>query len=511
MSSTLNKSLVLKTEYNEGSSTLNQIFHKKKFLIYEESYRWIILLVQCMLNYVVGFNLLFFSSILSIRDYLDLSVQQSYLVLLIGLLPFVVLYFPISHIITNKPLSFTLNLLCMSLIIGSFLRIFNGFSYFFSVAAQFFIGISSLFTYNINSKVVNLWFCSRMRLSSYCILTFMKALGFASSFLFFLYFEEKNEKNHFLWIDSYDTYMKAMLGLSVLVYIVILLFFKYSPSAPPSLSSLIIQKGLYYEVYIEKIIESERETAEKQKNFLTEDEEKDENNEKDTYFLSNIQKIMNGNNSQKDDSKKMSHQINLVKTLFSNNNFNHLSFIFLFISQIELIILFLSSDYLSIYYSNWFILLFQFCFAFGYSIGSLLSGILGFYSNFHKFYIPSSLFLCLLSMFSVNFIKNENSLFLCMIFLVFGTFSSFSSLFIIDFSIEEGFPVDETVCSGLVFSLSVMFFYFNVGFVYLFLYVFDINAFKMFYWMLFGYVSFGFLLSIKVNGCLNKKKIDEKY
>lgn len=508
MSSSLNKSLVLKKEYTEGSSTLNKIFYKKKFLIYEESYRWIILLLLCILNYVVGFNLLFFSSILSIREYLDLSIPQSFLILLIGLLPFVILYFPMSHIITNKPLSFTVNFICMSLIIGSLLRIFNGFSYFFCVAAQFFIGISCLFTYNINSKVVNLWFRSGMRLTSYSILTFMKALGYASSYLYSLYFEERNDKKDFLWIDCYDTYMKAMLCLSVIVYILILLFFKYSPSAPPSLSSLIIQKGLYYEVYIERIIESERESVEKQKNIPTEEEEKEEKEEK-SYFLSNIQKIIYENNSQKDDSKRMSHQINIVKTLFSNNNYNNLSFIFLFISQIELVILFLSSDYLSVSYSNWFILLFQFSFASGRSLGSLLTGIVGFYSNFHKFYITSSIFLCLLCLLSVNFI--EDSSILCMIFLVFGTFSSFSSLFILDFSIEEGFPVDETCCSGLVFALSVTFFYFNVMFVYLFLYIFEINAYKMFYWMLFGYVSFGFVLSTIVNGCLNKKKIDEKY
>lgn len=240
-----NTSLISKTDSssNEDSSkiclnTIN-IASKNKQEIKESNYRFIILFLHGMSNFIVGLAWITFAVIsIDFTRYFEISNILNSLNTNSYALAYLLFNFPICYIIENRSLYVSTNISNYLLILGSFFKAWTENSLFFCFLGQFLCATAQPFLFNLNTKIVSTWCRAETRLFYNGLLYIFNTFGMILGFYLPVFIFKSEYSSREEWLNDFNFYIKIPCYLSSAVGLLGCFLFKEKPDNPPSLTEL---------------------------------------------------------------------------------------------------------------------------------------------------------------------------------------------------------------------------------------------------------------------------------
>lgn len=233
-------SLNIQNECNESEKILEKIYNENKTLISEEKYRFVILALACLVNFMVGFVWTTFSTIsVNFSKYFNIpNIQIDYLTNTYCV-AYIIFNFPICYIIKNVNFPNYKLMIGSSLLllIGCFIRTWVNYSIVYAYIGQIFCAITQPIIFNLNSKLVSDWFRSNIRLIALSFLFAVNSLGIVVVFYLPIICFSKNT-NKDKWLAEFNNYISIPCYLSICISILVFALMKEKPNVPPSITAI---------------------------------------------------------------------------------------------------------------------------------------------------------------------------------------------------------------------------------------------------------------------------------
>ena len=230
----INKS-VSTTELNKSDTDLENPKNEKEINL--TCYRYVIVIVYFLLNFINGVHWVTFASCAAnFGKYYHLN---NFLVDLFSLL-FMILYpigcIPEAYIIDNISMYIGLSISAVLLIIGSFLKIFVNTSIVFAYIGQFLTALFQPAILNSPGKIAATWFDNKSRTLITSICCVSNTIGVMFGFLIHGFVIKENIVNPKIWRNAFENYLIIEFAMTFFCGIIFLIFMKNKPKNPPSLS-----------------------------------------------------------------------------------------------------------------------------------------------------------------------------------------------------------------------------------------------------------------------------------
>jgi MFS family permease len=454
------------TTLNEEDKELVQEYIKQnRYITMEYFYRFIIIILHSITNFVVGMAWVTFAAVSSdyttnfgVSNVLNSLNTNSYA------LAYVLFNFPSCYVIEKKSIYLSVSISSMFLVLGSFIKTWSIYSVAFSFIGQMFCAIAQPFIFNSNTKIVATWFRSERRLIATCFLFSVNGLGIVLGFYLPLLVFSKNISVE-EWKNQFSDYIRVPCYIAAIGGLLNILLFREKPDIPPSVTSLL--KNNEKELAQEK--EGDLEDEVNQDNNLRKSNEL--NVETNNYSVNLINKNSNDqNNSNQVEDQIQEKELKVVNTtvpsgilsdtilLLKNSNFNYLLIFFSIIVGFFTFFNALFNDFLNAYQfsaddAN------RYSAASNFSAipGNIIFVLLG--SKIKKFkvflIVANIVFIVLFVILTIVLeLGVTNPAVYYTLYCGIGGVNSAGYIVSLDFACELTYPIDESMSTGVLFVAS---------------------------------------------------------
>lgn len=470
------------TTLNEEDKILvNEYIKQNRYITTEYFYRFIILFLHSISNFVVGMAWVTFAAVSSdyttnfgVSNVLNSLNTNSYA------LAYVIFNFPSCYIIEKRSVYLSVSISSMFLVLGSFIKTWTQYSIAFSFIGQMFCAIAQPFIFNSNTKIVATWFRSERRLEATCLLFSVNGLGIVLGFYLPLLVFNKNISSQ-EWKNEFQDYVRVPSYIAAVGGLLNILFFKEKPDIPPSVTSLLKNNEKELAQNNEENSEDE-ETNEKEQvssnlrkseeaivesnNFSVNLQVKSKLEKKDFKIESKKENLIENNVEDAQKDKELKVVSNLAPSgilsdallLLKNSNFNYLLIYFSILVGFFTFFNALFNDFLNAYsFSADDANRYSAASNFAAIPGNIIFVVIG--SKIKKFkiflIIANILFIFLFVTLTLSLelgIKHPAVYYI--LFCGIGAVNSAAYIMSLDFACEITYPIDESMSTGLLFIMS---------------------------------------------------------
>ena len=200
-------------------------------------YRYLIVILYFLLNFINGMHWVTFASIAA--KFGKFYHLNHFLVDLFSLL-FMILYpigcIPEAYIIDNISMRIGLTISAIFLIIGSLLKIFINASIVFAYIGQFFTAVFQPAILNSPGKIASTWFNEKSRTLVTSICCVSNTIGIMFGYLIHSFVIEENVVNPKIFKESFESYLLVEFIITIVFCLLFIFFFRNKPKIPPSIS-----------------------------------------------------------------------------------------------------------------------------------------------------------------------------------------------------------------------------------------------------------------------------------
>ena len=213
-------------------------------------YRYVIVFLYCLLNFINGVHWVTFASCAS--KFGKFYHLNNFLVDLFSLI-FMILYpiccIPESYLMDNCSIKWGLSTSAILLIIGALLKYFINTSIAFAYIGQFLTAIFQPAILNSPGKIASTWFNESRRSIITSICCASNTIGVIFGYLIHSFVMEENIVNPIMFKKYFEKYLLVELIITGVCGILFVIFMKNKPKTPPSISKNEQQKLSLKEAY----------------------------------------------------------------------------------------------------------------------------------------------------------------------------------------------------------------------------------------------------------------------
>ena len=200
-------------------------------------YRYLIVIIYFLLNFINGMHWVTFASIAA--KFGKFYHLNNFLVDLFSLL-FMILYpigcIPEAYIVDNISMQIGLIISAICLIIGSLLKIFINASIVFAYVGQFFTAVFQPAILNSPGKIASTWFNEKSRTLVTSICCVSNTIGIMFGYLIHDFVIEENTVNPKIFKEAFESYLLIEFIITCIFCLIFIFFIRNKPKIPPSKS-----------------------------------------------------------------------------------------------------------------------------------------------------------------------------------------------------------------------------------------------------------------------------------
>ena len=200
-------------------------------------YRFVIVIIYCLLNFINGMHWITFASCAAkFGKFYHLTTFQVDLLSLIFMILYLFFSIPESYLMDNISMRTGLNISAILLIIGSYLKVLINTSVSWAYIGQVLTALFQPAILNSPAKIAATWFDEKSRVLVTSICCSSNTIGVMIGYLIHTFVMEENIVNPKMFKNDFQTYLLVEAFITTLFGACFIVLMRKKPKHPPSIS-----------------------------------------------------------------------------------------------------------------------------------------------------------------------------------------------------------------------------------------------------------------------------------